>query len=118
MIYFNRKDLLYSFIQKEIRVIKLALFMLTVMLTGLSATESYSQTVRISLNMKNSTVKEVLKKIENSSEFTFFYNDEIIDVDKRVTLNAEDLSISDILTTILPNCSQYIRYTDYNSPEL
>ena len=39
---------------------------------------------RISLNMKNSTVKEVLKKIENCSEFTFFYNDEIIDVDKRV----------------------------------
>ena len=108
MIYFNRKELLYSFIQKEIRVIKLALFMLTVMLTGLSATESYSQTVRISLNMKNSTVKEVLKKIENSSEFTFFYNDEIIDVDKRVTLNAEDLSISDILTTILPNCSYKI----------
>ena len=68
----------------------LALFMLTFMLSGLYATESYSQTVRISLNMKNSTVKEVLK----------------------------DLSISDILTTILPNCSQYIRYTDYNSPEL
>lgn len=77
----------------------LALFMLTFMLSGLYATESYSQTVRISLNMKNSTVKEVLKKIENCSEFTFFYNDEIIDVDKRVTLNAEDLSISDILTT-------------------
>ena len=92
----------------------LALFMLTFMLSGLYATESYSQTVRISLNMKNSTVKEVLKKIENCSEFTFFYNDEIIDVDKRVTLNAEDLSI--LLTTILPNCSQYI--TDYNSPEL
>ena len=78
----------------------LALFMLTFMLSGLYATESYSQTVRISLNMKNSTVKEVLKKIENCSEFTFFYNDEIIDVDKRVTLNAEDLSISDILTTL------------------
>ena len=41
----------------------LALFMLTFMLSGLYATESYSQTVRISLNMKNSTVKEVLKKI-------------------------------------------------------
>ncbi|MEQ3159614.1 STN domain-containing protein, partial [Parabacteroides merdae] len=105
MIYFNRKGLLYSFIQKETRVMNLALFMLTFMLSGLYATESYSQTVRISLNMKNSTVKEVLKKIENCSEFTFFYNDEIIDVDKRVTLNAEDLSISDILTTILPNCS-------------
>ena len=86
----------------------LALFMLTFMLSGLYATESYSQTVRISLNMKNSTVKEVLTKIENCSEFTFFYNDEIIDVDKRVTLNAEDLSISDILTTILPNCSYTI----------
>lgn len=64
MIYFNRKGLLYSFIQKETRVMNLALFMLTFMLSGLYATESYSQTVRISLNMKNSTVKEVLKKLK------------------------------------------------------
>ena len=53
MIYFNRKGLLYSFIQKETRVMNLALFMLTFMLSGLYATESYSQTVRISLNMEN-----------------------------------------------------------------
>ena len=96
----------------------LALFMLTFMLSGLYATESYSQTVRISLNMKNSTVKEVLKKIENCSEFTFFYNYEIIDVEIRFSFNDVVLSRSDILTTILPICSQYIRYTDYNSPEL
>ena len=42
MIYFNRKGLLYSFIQKETRVMNLALFMLTFMLSGLYATESYS----------------------------------------------------------------------------
>ena len=65
------------------------------MLCGLSAEESYSQTVRISLNMENSTIKEILKGIENRSEFTFYYNDDIIDVDKRLTLNAENLSISD-----------------------
>lgn len=105
MSYFNRKDLLDSFYQKEVRIIKLVLIMLTVMLCGLSAEESYSQTVRISLNMENSTIKEILKGIENRSEFTFYYNDDIIDVDKRLTLNAENLSISDILTTILPNCS-------------
>lgn len=57
MIYFNRKGLLYSFIQKETRVMNLALFMLTFMLSGLYATESYSQTVRISLNMKTQQSK-------------------------------------------------------------
>ena len=40
----------------------LALFMLTFMLSGLYATESYSQTVRISLNMKKLNSQRGIKE--------------------------------------------------------
>lgn len=83
---------------------KLVLIMLTIMLFRVSATESYAQSTRINLNMTNSTIKEVLKGIENKSEFTFYYNDKVINTNKRVTLNAENKSISHILATILPDC--------------
>lgn len=83
---------------------KLVLVMLTIMLFRVSATESYAQSTRINLSMKNSTVKEVLKGIESKSEFTFYYNDKVVDTDERVTIHAENKSISDILATILPNC--------------
>lgn len=91
-------------VQKGVRIMKFVFMMLTIMLFKVSAIESYGQNVRISLSLKNSTVKEVLKAIEKRSEFTFYYNDRVIDSDKRVSLNVENKSISDILFTILPNC--------------
>lgn len=83
---------------------KLVLIMLTVMLFRVSATESYAQSTRINLSMENSTVKDVLKGIESRSEFTFYYNDKVINTNKRVTVNAEDKNISEILALILPDC--------------
>ena len=38
------------------------------------ATESYSQSATLSLNVNNKTVQEVLDEIEKQSEFHFFYN--------------------------------------------
>lgn len=84
---------------------KLALVMLTIMLFRLSATESYSQNTRISLKMTDTTVKEVLRGIENQSEFTFYYNDDQIDTEKHVSLDANEETISEILRSILPNCN-------------
>ena len=102
---FNGKDVLYPFLtHKNVRIMKLVLIMLTVMLFRVSATESYAQSTRINLSMENSTVKDVLKGIESRSEFTFYYNDKVINTNKRVTVNAEDKNISEILALILPDC--------------
>lgn len=83
---------------------KIALILLSAMLFRVSATEVYSQEISINLNMNNSTVKEVLKEIENRSDFTFYYNDEAINASKTVSVNVKNSRILDILTTILPNC--------------
>lgn len=88
---------------------KLILVLLTIALLKVSAVETYAQNVRINLNMTNSTVKEVLKGIENKSEFTFFYNDKEVDTNRKVSVEANNQSISEILTTILPNCSFRLR---------
>ena len=102
---FYGKDVLCPFLtQKNVRIMKLVLIMLTIMLFRLSAEESYAQNTRINLSMENSTVKEVLKGIESRSEFTFYYNDKVINAHKRVTVNAENKKISEILSLILPDC--------------
>lgn len=61
------------------------------------ASNSYSQSTRLSLNLKNSTIKEVLADIESKSEFYFLYNSELIDVKRRVDIVAENKRIEDIL---------------------
>ena len=101
----NRKGVLSHFLTlKNVRAMKIALILLSAMLFRVSATEVYSQEISINLNMNNSTVKEVLKEIENRSDFTFYYNDEAINASKTVSVNVKNSRILDILTTILPNC--------------
>lgn len=64
------------------------------------ATSSYSQSTRLSLNLSNSTIKEVLTEIEKKSEFYFFYNSELIDIKRRVDISAENQTIEFILARL------------------
>lgn len=61
------------------------------------ATNSYSQSTRLSLKLSNSTVKEVLAEIEKKSDFYFFFNSELINVNRRVDVSAENQTIEFIL---------------------
>jgi len=61
---------------------------------------SYAQSTRLSLDMKNSTVKEVLQKIEQQSEFYFLYNSELIDVQRKVDVSVNNEKIDDILAKL------------------
>ena len=57
-------------------LLKMKLTVLTILLTvlGTWAKDSYSQSARISLDLENASIEEVLNKIEEESEFRFFYN--------------------------------------------
>lgn len=61
------------------------------------STLAYSQSKLISLNLKDKTVKEVLHEIESKSDYIFFYFDEIVDVDRKVTIHVSDKPVHEIL---------------------
>jgi TonB-dependent SusC/RagA subfamily outer membrane receptor len=79
---------------------KLTLLILFIAVMGTWAVESYAQSTRLTLKMENASIEEVLKKIEDRSEFRFFYNGKI-DVDKLVTVNLKNKNVLDILDAIL-----------------
>jgi len=64
------------------------------------AVTSYSQSTKISLNLKNTPIEQVLDKIEQESEFYFLYNQKLIDVSRKVDIIAENKSIRDILNDL------------------
>ncbi len=70
-----------------------------------SAATSYAQSTRIDLNIKQSTLKQVFKEIESKTEYTFFYNDEVIDLDRVVDVKVQKETIENILNGILTNCT-------------
>ena len=87
--------------RRIIRVMKLSLFISMLAVFQLWATDSYSQLTKLTLNLENSTVADALKEIENHSDFYFLYSPRLIDVDRKVTVSAENEPIRNILTDIL-----------------
>jgi TonB-dependent starch-binding outer membrane protein SusC len=59
---------------------------------------TYSQSTKLSLQMENSRVKDVLASIEEQSEFYFLYSSKLVDVEKSVTVKASNSRIEEILT--------------------
>ena len=66
----------------------------------LCANDSYAQRTMISVKAQNLTVKEVLSQIEAQSDFSFFYNDHHIDVDRRVSVVTEQSNIFTLLNEV------------------
>ncbi len=87
-------------LRKAFFAMKLTALIFLITSLSLMARESYSQETRISLNMRNVQIKDVLLKIENSSEFFFIYNNQLIDVDRNVSINVNNEKISNVLRDV------------------
>jgi len=78
---------------------KLTLLILMTALVHVSA-NVYSQQTKFSLSLKNGTVRDVLKQIENESNFFFLYKSENIDVSRKVSIQVENRTIEEILDNL------------------
>lgn len=56
---------------------------------------------QITVDIKNQPIKQALRTIERSSSYKFFYNAQLPDLDKRVTLKASDFSIDKAMEVLL-----------------
>ena len=87
--------------KKLFRMMKLTSLLLLISVTWVFANETYSQTKTLNLSMEKATVKEVLSKIEDQSEFYFMYSSKFIDVNRKVTVNVKNKKIGSVLDLLL-----------------
>jgi len=64
------------------------------------ANNTYSQTTRLSLSLKNKTVKDAFSEIEKNSEYVFLYHDENLDIKRKVTIDVHDQPIEKVLDNL------------------
>ncbi|WP_211316194.1 TonB-dependent receptor [Mangrovibacterium marinum] len=76
---------------------KLTILVVLLFAGQVAAFDSYSQTARITVDMHNSTVKDVLMHIERSSDYFFLYSNKFIDVERRVNVNLHESNIAEVL---------------------
>jgi len=105
--YYGRIPLIFL-PKKTIRVMKLTLFLSILTISQLWATETYSQMTKINLKLENVKISDALKEIENQSEFFFLYSPKLIDVERKVNIDAKEESIKDILSNIFDEKVKFV----------
>lgn len=81
------------------RLIRFVVLLLYINVGGITAA-SYSQTTRLSVDVTNGTLLDVLRSIEAQSDFTFVYDVNELNLEKRVTIHVKDQLLPDILKTL------------------
>jgi len=72
------------------------------------AASSYSESLKFNIILKDATIEEVFKEIENQSDYRFLYRHETIE-NTRITLNVHNASIEEVLREALQDAD--IDYT-------
>ncbi|NEW83371.1 MAG: TonB-dependent receptor [Mariniphaga sp.] len=79
---------------------KLSVFFSFLFIAQAWATSTYSQETRLTLDMKNVRVMDVLDAIEKKSEFFFFFNEKLVNVDRKVDIEVKEGKIEEILSDL------------------
>ena len=64
------------------------------------ASESYPQVTKLTVILNDRSIEDVLRVIEDQSEFRFFYS-ESVDLNKKVNIDIQDQKVFDVLNEAL-----------------
>lgn len=82
---------------------KLTTLLLITTMLGLHANDSYSQKTKVTLNVKNASVRAVIDDIESNTEFRFIYKVKHVDLERQVSLKVDGEKIETVLSVIFEN---------------
>jgi TonB-linked SusC/RagA family outer membrane protein len=88
-----------SSILKLLLIMKLTVFMVMINIMAVTAA-GYSQVTKLSLDLKDATLKQVLTEIEAQTELSFIYKSNLVDPDQKVDIQAKDASIEQVLANL------------------
>ncbi len=90
-------------LSKTLNVMRLALFFTLVSIFQAVASTGYSQSAKITLKNEIVSLENVLKKIEEQSEYRFIFNKNQIDLAQKVNISFEETTIEKILNRLFTN---------------
>ncbi len=84
-------------LKKLIMELKIAILLIVAGVSNVFGAATYSQVARVSLDMNNRSLEQVMDEIESQSEFYFIFNQKQIDVNRVVDIHSDNQLITDIL---------------------
>ncbi len=98
----HEMDSLCRLSQKLIRIMKLTCFLILAFVLSVSAS-SYSQSTKLNIQIRNGSLVDALRQIEDQSEFYFYYNNSDIASIDNVSVSISNKKISETLNELLAN---------------
>jgi len=110
--FFMNHRCLFACAGKFLKVMKICIFLIAFVSMQTFALDNYAQTKKMDIKIEQSNIILALEKIENQSEFFFFYNNKVVRLDKKVSLDLKDKTINEILDAVFLNTD--VEYTINN----
>lgn len=104
---------LYPFMKKILLIMRLSVILILIAVFT-STASVYSQATQLSLKMEEARLSEVFDAIEKQSEFFFFYNRDVIDDQRIVSLEFENTGVENVLAEIFKDGSVTYEIFDRN----
>lgn len=111
----KNKPVFKNNLQKASRILGVSLYssMTLFLFSGeILATPAHIQKNSISLNLENTTIRDVFKEIEKSSGYVIFYNDNILDSNRKVKIHSKNQTIDVILNELFKGTANTYRIED------
>ncbi len=103
---------LFACAMKILKIMRLTIFIVVVSAFQTLALSSYAQNQKIELKLTKATITEVLEKIEDNTDFFFFYNNKGLPLEKIVSLDLKDKTINEVLDVLFKGTN--VSYTINN----
>jgi len=112
MNLFSIKTYLFNLVTKIPLTMRLTILFLLFMGQVTWAENTYAQLTKISIDAQNQTIAKVLETVEQQTEFSFIYDSKSVDTERKVTVQAKDENIFDVLSQMFTGSD--IAYTVVN----
>lgn len=97
--------------QQKLKIMKLCLLLTWISIMHVTAA-TYSQNVKLDINLKDVTMEHVLHVIRQQSEFSFFYDDNAVEQISHLSLSMKEATVNQVLDFCLKNSGFGYRIVD------
>lgn len=101
-------------IKHTFRIMKMTLISLFACICTLFATEANSQNAKVSIQASGFTIQKVINEIEKQTDFLFVYDKNEVNVNRKVSINVNEESVSEVLNKIFENTNVAYRVLGKN----
>src|SRR5690606_24648463 len=91
---------------------KLTTLLLFTTLLGLKANDSYAQKTKVTLDIVNATVRDIIDDIESATDFRFIYKTKDVDLQRKLSLRVNQENINKVLATLFGSTNTTYKVRD------